>query len=417
MGRQTLNDRFIESRKPAKAGQRYEVRDAIVPGLALRVTDRGAKSFVLVTRYPGSENPTRRTLGTYGSMTLGQARTKARHWLELVGRGVDPHVEVERQRLAEQRKQAGTFANLAEAFIREKLSTERRGRDAELHLVNEFIPRWGKRPAGEITADDVGVVINEVKARAPYMAHALLATVRRLYKWASTPGRGYGITSSPCFHIQAKALIGERRPRTRALSDDEIRAFWRACEQLGYPYGDIGRMLLLTGARHREVSEAPWAEFDLAKKTWTIDQARFKSNFDHVVPLTGDVVDLLEGVPRFKRGEHVFSTTFGEKPTMIADKIKGKIDALMLQTLGALKPWRVHDLRRTVRSHLSALRIPDHIAEMALGHGRQGLQRIYDQHRYEAELREALTLWAGRLRSIIAPPPENLVVLKKAKAS
>jgi integrase len=125
----------------------------------------------------------------------------------------------------------------------------------------------------------------------------------------------------------------------------------------------------------------------------------------------------LEGVPRFKRGEHVFSTTFGEKPTMIADKIKGKIDALMLQTLGALKPWRVHDLRRTVRSHLSALRIPDHIAEMALGHGRQGLQRIYDQHRYEAELREALTLWAGRLRSIIAPPPENLVVLKKAKAS
>jgi hypothetical protein len=123
MGRQTLNDRFIKSRKPAKAGQRYEVRDAIVPGLALRVTDRGAKSFVLVMRYPGSENPTRRTLGTYGSMTLGQARTKARHWLELVGRGVDPHVETERRRLAEQRKQAGTFANLAEAFIREKLST------------------------------------------------------------------------------------------------------------------------------------------------------------------------------------------------------------------------------------------------------------------------------------------------------
>jgi integrase len=249
------------------------------------------------------------------------------------------------------------------------------------------------------------------------MAHALLATVRRLYKWASTPGRGYGITSSPCFHIQAKALIGERRPRTRVLSDDEIRAFWRVCEQLGYPYGDIGHMLLLTGARHREVSEAPWAEFDLAKKTWTIDQARFKSNFEHVVPLTGEVVDLLEGLPRFKRGEHVFSTTFGEKPTMIADKIKGKIDALMLQMLRALKPWRVHDLRRTVRSHLSALRIPDHIAEMALGHGRQGLQRIYDQHRYEAELREALTLWAGRLRSIIAPPPENVVAIKKAKVS
>jgi len=429
MERRTLNDRIIKALKPAKAGQREEVWDSIVPQLCVRVTDRGTKSFVLVKRYPGSTNPARRALGGYGELTLEQARTKARRWLELIEKGIDPHVEVERQRLTEQRKRAGTFANLAETFIREKLSTERRGRDAELHLRNEFIPRWGKRPAGDITADDVGEVINEVKARAPYMAHALLATVRRLYKWVSTPGRGYGIVASPCYHIQAKALIGEKRPRTRALTDNEIRAFVRACDQLGYPYGAIGRMLLLTGARHREVSEAPWSEFDLAKKTWTIDQARFKSNVEHVVPLTDDVLALLEGLPRFKRGEHVFSTTWGEKPTMIGDKIKTRLDALMLQALReaakaraedapkvALKPWVIHDLRRTVRSHLSALRIPDHVAEMVLGHGRQGLQRTYDQHRYQEEIREALRLWAARLRSIVEPPPANVVAIKKARA-
>jgi len=429
MARRTLNDRIIKALKPAKAGQRHEVWDALVPGLGVRVTDRGTKSFVLVMRYPGSTNPARRALGGYGELTLEQARTKARRWIELVGRGVDPNVEIERQRLAEQRKQAGTFANLAEAFIREKLSTERRGRDAELHLRNEFIPRWGKRPAGDITADDVGEVINEVKARAPYMAHALLATVRRLYKWASTPGRGYGIVASPCYHIQAKALIGEKRPRTRVLTDNEIRAFMRACDQLGYPYGAIGRMLLPTGGRHREVSEAPWSEFDLAKKIWTIDQARFKSNVEHVVPLTDNVLALLEGLPRFKSGEYVFSTTWGEKPTMIGDKIKTRLDALMLQGLReaakargedankvALKPWVIHDLRRTVRSHLSALRIPDHVAEMVLGHGRQGLQRTYDQHRYQEEIREALTLWAARLRDIVEPPPANVVAIKKARA-
>ncbi|PWT84411.1 MAG: integrase [Proteobacteria bacterium] len=416
--RQTLNDRFIDSRKPAKAGQRYEVWDAIVPGLGIRITDRGTKTFVLATRYPGSDNPTRRALGEYGKLTLEQARNKARRWLELVGQGIDPHIEIERQRLAEQRKQVGTFANLAEAFIREKLSTERRGRDAELHLRKTFIPRWGKRPAGDITADDVGAVINEVKAHAPYMAHALLATVRRVYKWASTPGRGYGIIASPCYNISAKALIGEKRPRTRVLSDAEIRAFVHACDQIGYPYGSIGRMLLLTGARHREVSEAPWTEFDLTKKTWTIDQARFKSSVEHIVPLTDDVRTLLEELPRFKRGNHVFSTTFGEKPTMITDKIKKKIDALMARELGAKpKPWVVHDLRRTVRSHLAALRIPDHVAEMVLGHGRQGLQRVYDQHRYEDEMREALTLWAGRLRDIVEPSPANVVKIRKARAS
>src|SRR5262249_25093328 len=82
------------------SGQRREVWDALVPGLGVRVTDAGTKSFVLATRYPGSANPARRALGGYGELTLEQARIKARHWLELVGQGIDPHVEGERQRLA-----------------------------------------------------------------------------------------------------------------------------------------------------------------------------------------------------------------------------------------------------------------------------------------------------------------------------
>src|SRR5262249_17905829 len=175
MAKRTLKDRIIKALKPARPGKRAEIFDSIVPGLSVRVTDKGAKTFMLDTRYPGSDNPARRALGAYGEITLEQARIKARHWLELIGLGIDPHIEVQRQRLAEQRRQAGTFANLAEAFIRDKLSTERRGRDAELHLRNEFIPRWGRRPLGEITADDVGAGIKQGKARAPYLAPPPLA--------------------------------------------------------------------------------------------------------------------------------------------------------------------------------------------------------------------------------------------------
>src|SRR5262245_23383716 len=104
MARRTLNDRIIKALKPAKAGQRHETWDALVPGLGVRVTDTGAKSFVLATRYPGSTNPARRSLGAYGELTLEQARTKARQWLALVQRGIDPGEEQERKRLAEQRK-------------------------------------------------------------------------------------------------------------------------------------------------------------------------------------------------------------------------------------------------------------------------------------------------------------------------
>ena len=129
--------------------------------------------------------------------------------------------------------------------------------------------------------------------------------------------------------------------------------------------------------------------------------------------------------PRFKSGSFLFSTGYGKVATDITEKVKTKIDERMLRTLRAmarmrgddpdrieLRPWVIHDLRRTMRTHLAALRIPDHIAEMVLGHGKKGLQRVYDQHRYEAEMREALERWAARLRSIVEPPPANVVALR-----
>ena len=98
----------------------------------------------------------------------------------------------------------------------------------------------------------------------------------------------------------------------------------------------------------------------------------------------------------------------------ISNKIKAELDRRMSSILGKeSQPWVIHDIRRTMRSHLSALRIPDHVAKMVIGHGRKGLQRVYDQHRYEAEMREALTLWAGRLRSIVEAPPANVVAIKR----
>src|SRR4029077_15660723 len=110
VSRQNLTDRFVRSRRSALPGRRDDYADAIVPGLALRVTDRGHKSFVLVARYPTSPvNPTRRALGDYGALTLEKAREKARGWLGLIKQGKDPKVEEARQRALELRRQAVTF--------------------------------------------------------------------------------------------------------------------------------------------------------------------------------------------------------------------------------------------------------------------------------------------------------------------
>ncbi len=230
--------------------------------------------------------------------------------------------------------------------------------------------------------------------------------------------------------MKAGRFIGEKKHRTRTLSDDEFRAFWRWCERTGYPRGDLGKFLLLTGARHREGARAPWAEFDLAKGIWTIDPKRFKSDAPHVVPLTGDVLALVQSLPRYKGGSFLFSYNLGRKAAQLDDYTKKRLDARMLRTLRAmarmrgedpgtvtLKPWVVHDLRRTMRTHLAALRIPDHIAEMVIGHAKRGLQRVYDQHAYQQEIAEALERWAARLRSIVSPPPVNVVSIERARVS
>jgi len=85
-----LTDTFITGLKPAPKGQRESFADALVPGLKIRVTDRGAKSFILWRRFPPSKNPAARSLGAVGALTLTEARDKARRWLELIAQGKDP---------------------------------------------------------------------------------------------------------------------------------------------------------------------------------------------------------------------------------------------------------------------------------------------------------------------------------------
>src|SRR5262249_45038685 len=128
--------------------------------------------------------------------------------------------------------------------------------------------------------------------------------------------------------------------------------------------------------------------------------------------LSDAALAIIETLPRFNRGDHLFTSTYGEKPITGFSRGKRCIDE---QMLGAA-PWVVHDIRRTVRTRLASLRVPNLVAEMVIGQGRKGLQRVYDQHTYESEMREALELWAARLWDIVTPPPDNVVRLKKERA-
>jgi integrase len=416
-GKIKLTDRKLKALKPAKTGQRDEIMDAEVNGFGVRITDKGKLTFILTARYPGSNNPTRRALGEYPTDTLAESRERARQWRKLIERGIDPKDEEERQRLAELRKRADTFDSAVAVYSKRVLAKQRRGHIVAKEIEKEFSEKWRGRPITSITRADVLEVINDALDRgAPYQARNLLGNMRAMFNWAIEAG-SYGLETSPCDRIRPKHLIGERVPRDRVLTDDEIRALWSSSERIGYPFGPLIQLLMLTGVRKSEASGAQWSELNLKGRLWTVPAERFKSKSTHLVPLTDDTITLLETLPSFNQGDHLFSTSLGKSPVTGFAKAKLRLDRLMQEELGKKPtPFRLHDIRRTVRTRLAGLRIADEVAEMIIGHGRKGIQRVYDQHTYEAEMREALDLWAARLRDIVTPAPGNVVRLKKESA-
>ena len=188
---------------------------------------------------------------------------------------------------------------------------------------------------------------------------------------------------------------------------------WRATEG-PEAFGPYARLLLLLGVRRSELGRATWlGEFDLDHATWTIPPGRMKSDEPHIVPLAPVVVEILRSLlAPHARGK---SYVIGGTPIHYS-RAKRQLDARMTTLNGgkAIPAWTWHDLRRTFRTGLSGLKIAPHIAELAIAHGKQGLSRIYDQHRYDAELREAFALWAQRVMIVVTPPLENVVRLQKA---
>jgi integrase len=386
----TLNDRILKSLRPAPDGKPYDVHDTACPGHAIRVT--GSASHVLIARFPGSPNPTRRVIAKVGVISLVDARAKAREWLALIAKGIDPQQLEAQQRLAEQQKRKNTFAAVAEDFIADKLPAERKGKETEADIRREFIPAWGAFPVTDLTDMHLAALIKAKKRTAPAQARNLLGTAKRLMTWA-VDQRCYGLAANPFLVLKPVALIGEKKHGDRVLSDVELFALERAAIRFGYPLGPAYRMLIRTGLRLNEVVDAHWREIDLSKRLWVIPAERMKGRNSkarpHVVPLTDEMMAILESLPRFRRGGFLFSLNFGERPVWLASKVKKRVDMRMLRTLRALArhrgedpkevtlpDWDNHDIRRTVRTNLSRLKISEEAREAVMAHARPGIKGL-----------------------------------------
>jgi hypothetical protein len=270
MAKRTLNDRIVTTlkvtgtTKDGKARDRLDVMDALVPGFGVRVTSKGQRTYILAGRFPGRQYYTRRELGDVGALALTDARSKARRWIELIGRGKDPAAEEARIERENLHRQENTFLAVAEEYIRlvvvgpdETKPKQRKGPEIARVIRGVFIPLWGERPTTEISRHDVLTAIEGVRDHgtakmlashgiklkqrkggrgkagpAPTQARNLLGSLKTLFSWAIERGT-YGLEVSPCDHLRSARIIGEKESGDRVLNDDEIFAFWRATGRMG----------------------------------------------------------------------------------------------------------------------------------------------------------------------------------------
>jgi integrase len=432
-----LTDLQIE--KLARPTGRREIPDGKIGGLYLVVQPSGAKSWAL--RYRAAGAPKKFTIGPYPSIGLAAARKRAQKALAEVVDGVDPSAQKRAAREAEKaaNSTADRVDNVVDAYVKDYLAKKAKpswAKEAERLLRVEVIPKFGNKRLGDLKDDDIHKRLKEIAERAPITANRTFAVFRKLCHWAMSRDGGKLIKTSPCDGVEMPTA---ERARERVLDDAEIKLAWQAFESIGWPFGPIGKLLLLTGARRDEVASMEWRELDLEETVWRLPKERTKNKRAHEIPLSAAAVDILKGLPRVepKRGPDgkvrpalVFSTT-GATAVSGFSRAKDAIDAAIMEKLQEeakdrgddpeeirAPDWVIHDLRRTVATNLQKLGVRLEVTEAVLNHvsgSRAGIVGIYQRHEWAPEKRQALDAWARRLDSIITGVTgDNIVELRSA---
>ena len=413
-----LSDAKLRTVRPT--GDRFELPDR--EGLSLRVGIKGTMTWTLTYRVRGQgeagegrvvrlAGPKRRmTLGAYPAMNLSAARDAARLARSQAASGVDPGAAQRAQAAA----QAGamTVSGLIDHYVTHHLRPNlRSGGAVEAKLRRHVLPAWGDRPVAQITRGDLLVLLDRVrsggdvsvktrgrgtfthKRGGPGAAAEVRKWVRAMFQYAVDAEIR---ADNPFAGVKNRDRL---KPRDRVLSMEELRAVWAAACSMPYPWGPFYQLLMLTGCRRGEWATACWSWLDAGWSALEIPAEHYKTGRSHLVPLSDVARGIVGRLPPRDADAHMFSTDGGW--TAIANFSEGKEQL----TRGAeaylgtpMAPWVVHDLRRSMATHMERIGIAPHVIEACLGHTLKGVAGIYRRYNFAKEKREALQLWADELQ-------------------
>ncbi len=403
--------------------QRIDLADSAVSGLALRIGQTRGATWSLLFRVVGEGGISDRgharkgvkyrvSLGTYPEVTLEMARARANTYLDQARRGISPTEAIEKTSTA----RGLTVKVLADRFISDyiKMKQLRALLKYEGAINVHIIPNIGNVLAEVLNREQVRALIKKTMVRLPRATHArgrprggreaartVLVVLRRMINWGIRE-RILKRVDNPVSGMEDN--LPKKRRKERVLSTEEAQLVWQAAHSLGYPFGPVYQLILLTGCRPGEWANCKRQYVDLSDGLLVIPADAYKSDHVHVVPLVGQAVEILQDVNQHhpqRNGDYLFSGTGGEKGLQGWSHAHERMMKAIVAVSGerSCAPWTPHDLRRTVATRIAEqLGIGgEQIIKRVLGHSDGSVTAIYNRYGYVKEMRRVLEKWAGDL--------------------
>jgi len=392
-----LTKKLIDATKPPASGQVF-LRDDSLRGFAVRITN-GSKSFILEKEIHGMVR--RLTLGSYGTLTLDQARQLAREKMVAIAHGKDPVAE------RQARRTQPTWGELETMYLARHAPRKKSAID-DIGLLTHHLAPWRPRLLSSITREDVAVLHSRMGTEPsrvvrpgrptstpiPRTANKMLSLVRSMFNLADDWGLYSGV--NPCTRIKKFPEVS----RDRFVTPDELPRLWKALAEDPSPFIRVAFLVsILTGARRDEVLTAQWSDIDFTQSTWRIPET--KAGRVHVLPLPRPVLAQLSALPRFDDNPYVFVGRWGRGHLVNVAKPWARI-----RKAAGLNDIRIHDLRRTLGSWLVAQGHSLPLIGKTLNHSQASTTQVYARLQLEP-VRLALENNATKMLDVVAAAEEK----------
>ena len=393
--------------------RRQEIPDDLCTGLYLVVQPTGKKSWQVRYRHGGVHR--RMTLASFPTLTLAAARVRAREVMAAASEGRDPAEEVKAAKAPKPEDDRDKIKTLIGQYDKRHLKGLKSGDVVRRELDRFVVKEWGDRDIHSITKRDVIDLLDGIADSGRVVtANRVRAYLNKFLNWAVERDI---LRLSPATGVKP---VAKEASRDRVLTDDEIRWFWQACEAEGFPWGPLGKVLLLTGQRLNEAAQI--TEGEIRGDLWHLSADRTKNGRAHDVHLSDAVQAVLGAVERIEGKPGFIFTTTGTTPVSGFFKARAHL-AEAMERLAAkergeaveIPRWTFHDLRRTAATGMARLGIAVRVTEAVLNHisgTGGGIVAVYQRHDYADEKRQALEGWGRFVLSLVQGQPDNVVRLE-----